>query len=91
MKRAILALLFLPTVAHAAYVERVTFSFAESAVSYNGGFSTAYVLLDDIEGMNPLCEAIPMAPSGGGTWFDRGRSPRGGLHLRLRGQRRRVR
>lgn len=71
MKRLVLALLLLvlarPARA-AGYVEHVILSFNQADISYSGGLSTAYLLLDDIDGMNPLCEAIPMTPSGGGNW-----------------------
>ena len=54
--------------AHAAYTEAVSFSFQTDQISSKAPMNTAYLLLDDAEGMNPLCEAVPLAPSGGGSW-----------------------
>ncbi len=66
---AALAPVLAPAPARAAgYTEHVVFSFNQAQISYSGALATAYLLLDDIEGMNPLCEAIPMTPSGGGSW-----------------------
>lgn len=70
MKRLVTlaAFLFATPAWAGGYTEHVVFSFDQDQISYNGALTTAYLLLDDIEGMNPLCEAIPMTPSGGGTW-----------------------
>ncbi|MFZ5788726.1 MAG: alpha-amylase family glycosyl hydrolase [Acidobacteriota bacterium] len=45
----------------------MTFKFEESKVSYKAGISTAYVMIDTMGGMNPLCKAKAMQKSGG-TW-----------------------
>lgn len=68
VRLAATALALWPGVAAAGYTEAVTFSFQQAEISYKAPISTAYLLLDEAEGMNPLCEAIPMTPQGGGVF-----------------------
>jgi hypothetical protein len=65
----LLAALVLVSVAAApraagSYMEDVTFSFDENKITYNGGISTAYLLLDTAGGLNPLWKARPMKKQG---------------------------
>ena len=70
MRALVLAFALLPALAHAAtpYSAHVTFSFTQAQTTFTGSLSTAYLIVDQAEGSNPLCEAIPMTPSGAGTW-----------------------
>jgi len=56
-----------PARAAGSYVEDVTFSFDESKVAYKATIATAYLLLDQAGGLNPLWKAHPMKKQGG-TW-----------------------
>ena len=59
-----------------SYMEDATFSFEESKVSYKAGISTAYLLLDQAGGLNPLWKAQPMKKQGG-SWTATVKLPEG--------------
>ncbi len=56
-----------PTAAASGYTESVTFSFDEGKVSYGKSIGTAFLLLDEDGGLNPLWKAQRMTRSGS-TW-----------------------